>query len=199
MNPWIQTFTGRKVCPLAAEPAQICIEDIAHALSMKCRFGGHCREFYSVAQHSVHVSEVVAGEDGSPLDQLAALLHDAPEAYGPDFCKPVKAEYSVYVPLAHAHALESISIGAAEDRLLGIIHTALGLPALDAIPGQHLVKRADLILLCTEQRDLMGPAPEPWSLTAPYLWNRIVPVPPGEARTQFLRRFERLRKLLPNP
>lgn len=59
---WIQTFTGRRFWPLDPRPEDVCIEDIAHALSLKCRFGGHCTRFYSVAEHSVHVSNYVPAE-----------------------------------------------------------------------------------------------------------------------------------------
>lgn len=196
MSRWLQTFTGRKIHPLAAQPSEIHLDDIGHALSLRCRFGGHCRDFYSVAQHSVHVSEVVASEGGSMAAQAAALFHDAPEAYGPDFCQPVKDAYHVFVERPQLSCCDSISVGAAEDELLRVIHTALDIPQIDQIPDYNLVKRADRILLLTEQRDLMGPSPEPWTLTAPYLWNTITPLPPPEARTLFLRRAARLLKSL---
>lgn len=81
----IITFTGRVVRPLSPDPETICIEDIAHALSNQCRFTGHTRQFYSVAQHSVMVSWMVYRADG-----LHGLLHDASEAYLSDLARPLK-------------------------------------------------------------------------------------------------------------
>lgn len=82
---WLQTFTGRRVDLFAPLPEQIDIEDIAHALAHECRYAGHVREFYSVAQHSVIVSDLCETEDA-----LWGLLHDASEAYLGDVVKPLK-------------------------------------------------------------------------------------------------------------
>lgn len=82
---WMQTFTGRQFWPMDPRPEDIFIEDIAHALSMQCRYAGHCIRFYSVAEHSVHVARAV-----SPENRLWALLHDASEAYLLHIPRPVK-------------------------------------------------------------------------------------------------------------
>jgi len=74
--PSIQARSGRYISFVAPDPNVFCINDIAHALSHTCRFGGHTRDFYSVAQHSVLVSYLVPEND-----QFAALMHDAAEAY----------------------------------------------------------------------------------------------------------------------
>lgn len=88
---WIQTYTGGKFWPLDPRPEEVKIEDIAHALSMLCRYGGHCRRFYSVAEHSVIVSYYVPWEYA-----LTALLHDAPEAYITDLPRPLKYSLDGY-------------------------------------------------------------------------------------------------------
>jgi hypothetical protein len=65
-------------------------EDIAHALSMNCRFNGHVRQFYSVAEHSLLVSALVYHMGGNQQQCLEALLHDATEAYLSDVPAPFK-------------------------------------------------------------------------------------------------------------
>jgi len=87
---FIQTVSGRRVDPFDPEPEAIDITDIAYALSNQCRFGGHCRVFYSVAQHASLVSDVVLEQTESPADALWALLHDATEAYLVDLPHPLK-------------------------------------------------------------------------------------------------------------
>jgi len=78
-GPFLQTVSGRRVNPFDPEPDQLDPADIARALGNLCRFGGHCRTFYSVAQHSVIVSELVEQRGGDVEDVFAALMHDAVE------------------------------------------------------------------------------------------------------------------------
>ncbi|MGZ6854414.1 MAG: hypothetical protein ACXVGC_10195 [Mycobacteriaceae bacterium] len=87
----IETHTGLFYDYLDPKPEQVCIEDIAHALSMTSRFGGHCSRFYSVAEHCCLVRQLVI-EAGRPELGLAALLHDAHEAYVGDIPTPLKHE-----------------------------------------------------------------------------------------------------------
>src|SRR5881392_3435793 len=67
-GPYLQTVSGRFVNPFDPDPEQLDIGDIARALANVCRFGGHCRSFYSVAQHSVIVSELVEERGGDVED-----------------------------------------------------------------------------------------------------------------------------------
>src|ERR1051326_5301684 len=83
----IMTFSGRWINPLNPRPEDIDIVDIAHALSNQCRFTGHTRFFYSVAQHSCLVSDECANPH-----KLGGLLHDASEAYLSDIARPIKAQ-----------------------------------------------------------------------------------------------------------
>jgi 5'-deoxynucleotidase YfbR-like HD superfamily hydrolase len=85
----IETHSGRYFDYSAPAAADICIEDIARSLSMTCRFRGHVTGFYSVAEHSVLVRQLVI-EAGRPDLGLAALLHDAHEAYIGDIPTPLK-------------------------------------------------------------------------------------------------------------
>lgn len=87
---WISTHLVPRFYFLEPRGEDILIEDIAHALSMLCRFGGHGGFFYSVAEHSVVMSNVLEGEGASSLTVLAGLLHDAEEAYLPDIPRPIK-------------------------------------------------------------------------------------------------------------
>lgn len=90
VGDWIATFTGRQAYPMDLRPSEITIEDIAHSLSMQCRYTGHCLRFYSVAEHSVLMARWVLAEGMDSSVALAALLHDATEAYLTDIPRPVK-------------------------------------------------------------------------------------------------------------
>ena len=140
VGDWIQTFTGKQFWPLDPRPGDIHIEDIAHALSNICRFTGHCRTFYSVAEHSVRVAATLPQRC-----ELWGLLHDASEAYLCDLPRPVKRSGALGV--LYCEAERKLSMAVAEKF------------ALDW-PEPPEVKLADDILLVTEQRDLMGRPPE---------------------------------------
>lgn len=86
-EPFIVTYTGKRFSFNRITPDRIDIRDIAHALSHLCRFTGHTNMFYSVAQHSLLVSEKMPG---GPADKLVGLLHDAAEAYTNDIASPLK-------------------------------------------------------------------------------------------------------------
>lgn len=92
---WMQTYTGRKFWPLDPCPAEVFIEDIAHSLSLQCRYAGHCRHFYSVAEHSVLLARWLRGKYGA-MTALYGLLHDASEAYLVDVPRPVKPSLTGY-------------------------------------------------------------------------------------------------------
>ena len=82
---WIQTYSGKKFYPLDPRPEDIDIRDIAHALSLNCRFNGHCRCFYSVAEHSVGVSS-----SQSP---------DARKVFGRQDCRSLRNFYNLRFPV----------------------------------------------------------------------------------------------------
>ena len=176
---WIQTYNSHKFFP--AEPDHeenvIDIEDIAHALSMQCRFNGHVRDFYSVAQHSCHVANQVLKETDDPELALWGLLHDSAEAYLSDIPKPIKHLLTGYSDL--------------EEALLNKIIRHFGL----TWPQPDIVSKYDLIMLRTEQEWLMGPPPDDWGFTGP----EALPIFPGllkspeEAEKGFLTMFYLLR------
>lgn len=177
-RPDILTFSGHYFNFLRPDPATIDIEDIAQGLSHVCRFAGQSRRFYSVAQHSVHVADLVA-DLGYPEHALAGLLHDAAEAeaYVGDVTRPLKQLLPDYRQI--------------EARIEAVVFARFGLPAV--MP--QVVKNADLILLATEQRDLMAPHDDPWACIDGItpLSFELRPWSHERARDIFLLRFQELR------
>ncbi|HKE78409.1 MAG TPA: YfbR-like 5'-deoxynucleotidase [Solirubrobacteraceae bacterium] len=176
-GPYLQTVSGRWVNPFDPDPEQLDPDDIARALANQCRFGGHCRVFYSVAQHSVIVSELVEQRGGDADEAFAALMHDATEAYLGDMPHPLKHRS----PLGAAFK-------EAEDRLEQAIRDRFAIKP--RVPAIKLVDRA---LLATERRafsaetwhwpELDGVEPLDLELTA---WS------PDEAADAFARRYAEL-------
>ena len=87
MREKIRTFSGIHMSPADPRPEEICIEDIAHALSLMTRANGHFPVFYSVAQHSLDCAAMAQAEGRSSREVLACLLHDASEAYLSDITR----------------------------------------------------------------------------------------------------------------
>lgn len=135
----IRTVSGIYVDVINPKPEQIEIEDIAHALSNQCRFGGHLPKFYSVAQHSYRCAQI-AHRQGMPEEMLlAALMHDASEAYLLDIPAPIKPFLTGYKEI--------------EDRLMKVISKKFGFtwplhPDLHQIDIQALNEEWDNIMLC---------------------------------------------------
>lgn len=92
---FMQTFSGRRYWPCNPVPSEVFIEDIAHALSLQCRYAGHCLRYYSVAEHSVLIARHLAAKH-APEVALAGLLHDASEAYCVDIPRPLKPYLTNY-------------------------------------------------------------------------------------------------------
>jgi uncharacterized protein len=177
-GPYIQTASGRRFNPLDPDPGEIDIGDIARALSNQCRFGGHARAFYSVAQHSCLVSDLVAERGGDEAATLWALLHDATEAYLVDLPHPLK----------HRSELGRL-YAAAEDRLQAAICEHFELSP----EPPSLVKQVDRALLATERRDLSA-IEWHWPELDGFepLDFHVEPWTPERARDEFLARYERL-------
>jgi 5'-deoxynucleotidase YfbR-like HD superfamily hydrolase len=172
-SPYVSTFLGHRFFLTRPHIDDVAIEDIAHGLAYQCRFNGQTREFYSVAQHSLMVMQLVP----APL-RLAALLHDAAEAYLGDMVKPLKnlfPEFSVI-----------------EGRVMQIIGERF------AVDLEHLdpaIKAADLVALATEKRDLMPHSTEAWANLQGIqpLPESIRPLMPLDAKSAFLDSFRQLR------
>lgn len=166
VGDWILTASGVEFWPLDPRANDIVVWDIAHSLSNMCRFTGHCRQFYSVAQHSLLVASIVA-----PEDRKWALLHDASEAYLTDLPRPLK-RYSVM-----GEEYRRI-----EAKLMAVICERFELPA----ECPESVKRADNILLATEKRDLMPISSKPWENLPNPLRSIIRPMSPYVVRKKFM-------------
>ena len=167
---WIATYSGIKFWPLDPRVEEINIEDIAHALSNVCRFGGHVKEFYSVAQHSVYCSYYVEAKNA-----LAGLLHDAAESYLADICRPIKKFINNFQEI--------------EDNLMEVISKKFGFSIQESYKD---VKRVDNILLCTEASDLICDGGLNLSNQVKPLSIKIYPLSPKYAKQSFLKRFKDL-------
>lgn len=124
---WMQTYTGRKFWPLDARQEDVDVADIAHALSMLCRYGGHSLKFYSVAEHSVHIARWLDGQNYKPEVALAGILHDATEAYLTDVPRPLKRslpEYKEYEAVLWTVIAKAFGLTGYEDDLPMIVHEA---------------------------------------------------------------------------
>jgi len=183
VEPYIETSVGRKFYLLAEHPG-FSIAEIAHALSNACRYGGHCSQFYSVAEHSVLVSEIA--EELALCDPYEALMHDASEAYICDIPGPWKHLLPDYQKL--------------EAELERKLQNFFLLP-----PKSEGCKTADLIALMVEGRALLtshgetmlaggipaeyGPAADAWIALH---GKSIYCLSPAGARTSFMHRYEKL-------
>lgn len=145
VGDWIQTFSGGQFWPLDPRADEVKLTDIAHQLAKICRFGGATLDFYSVAEHSLRVADLVP-----PELRLQALLHDAAEAYCGDVVRPLKRNLAGY--------------DAMESRIAFAIGEKFGVDLVNLHP---LVIQADNEMLAVEFRDLLAhrgdrkPLPEP--------------------------------------
>jgi hypothetical protein len=173
----IDTYTGLIVDLFDPDPSAICVEDIAHALSLQCRFSGHVRFHYSVAQHLVLVSQLCPREL-----KLAGLMHDASEAYLNDITSPLKrhVSFEIYKRLEH--------------RMMGVIAQVFGFEW----PKPEWVEKVDLALRWWEAVQLMHPRcslrrkqPDVSGLGAP---PAIEELTSRQAEEMFLAAFNRQRR-----
>lgn len=167
---WMQTFTGIRFYPLDPRPEEIDSADIAHALSLLCRYGGHVDRFYSVAEHCILMSRAV-----HPEFALAALLHDATEAYVCDVPRPLKRQLAGYREIEDAVWLASCARFGVDPKL------------------PDPVKEADHRILLTERDALMPNTRYSWEV------DELEPLPvtitgmaPYDAEHMYLERLAQL-------
>jgi 5'-deoxynucleotidase YfbR-like HD superfamily hydrolase len=172
----ILTKSGQYFDFLHPERYSIEITDIAHALANTCRFAGQCKQFYSVAQHSVYVSRIVPEEDA-----FAGLMHDCAEAFIGDVSRPLKRMLPDYRVI--------------EKRIEAALFAGLGLPA--KLPDS--VKLADRQMLFSEQAKLLPPHDDEWAVLegiGPAPGIIVTPLWPDEAYAAFMERYHELRPVL---
>lgn len=184
---YINTWSGRKYYPLEPEKLDVSIDDIAHGLSHINRYGGHLDvDFYSVAQHSYLVEELVLDKiEGSTTKfsnkyiRLQALLHDATEAYLGDIPSPIKKVLPDYKAL--------------EKRLQEHIFNFFGLPPV----MYPIIKQEENKLLVPEIVNLSYG----WDLneffgensySTEYIDMGITYWPPRKAKARFLGKFNEI-------
>ncbi|MEQ1967389.1 HD family hydrolase [Xenorhabdus nematophila] len=174
---YIATRTGRHLNYSHVTSADIDIQDIAQGLANECRFNGQIQNFYSVAQHSVYVSQLVP-----PEYALEGLLHDATEAYCKDVPSPLKCLLPTYQIIER-----NIDIA---------VRRKFGLP----IGLSQAVKHADLVMLATERRDLdVDVAGKPWPILTGITASddiAIMPLTPPQALSAFMNRYHELTEAL---
>lgn len=176
IEPYIETYTGTKFYFLEPKQEDINIQDIAHALSMSCRYSGHCNRFYSIAEHSWLMSRLA---EGTGLE-LACLLHDAAEAYLTDIPSPIKQYLVGYKEM--------------EDKILKVIFNKYNLE----YPFSSGVKYLDLSMLSTEAYYLLPSCGDDWSMwdniKRPKIEHNFKPLcmTPQRAKGLFLDKFHEL-------
>ena len=166
---WMSTFSGIKFWPVDPRSEDIHIVDIAHALSMSCRYNGHTHFLYSVAQHSWHMSYEVSEENA-----LWALLHDASEAYISDIPSPLKPSLTNYYEI--------------EDAVMKQVCIKFGLPI--EMPAE--VKDVDRRILADEKKQVLLHHHNDWAMDIEPLGITIPEMTPKEAKRRFLSRFVEL-------
>lgn len=191
-------MSGRKILigkdklidPFNLKAEDVSIDDIATALSNICRFGGHVETFYSVAQHSVLVSQCLEHwEPANRVLMLQGLFHDASEAYLGDIVSPCKSDFYVNTGTDDTPVIEPYKD--VEARLQKLILGKLGV--CDSLtPEVHL---ADMYVLRLEFSQLKGDEYEKYvsKLVGVETWDKkIIPVSPKRARDLFLDRYSEL-------
>ena len=178
---YLQTHAGINFYPLDPRKEEVYILDIAHALSLQCRFNGFCNEFYSIAQHSILCAEYLKQKYNDSALAFAGLLHDAAEAYCCDIPKPLKPFLTGYEEIemrVHEVIMEKYVIDY----------------TLTDYKFWTKIKEADNVMLATESRDLMScNAYERWGKNlAAALPDPIVPQSWQDAEKSFMETFERL-------
>lgn len=174
VGDWMCTFHGHKVYPLDPRPEEVCMIDIAHSLSMQCRYSGMTSKFYSVAEHCLLMALTARQVGYTPQIQLAMLVHDAAEAYLSDVIRPIKHSMPEY----KAH----------ETAMYAAIHERFAWPwPVDSWMNTTPIHAYDNYILYDEVSQLLAPTPEDWHMRyAPGLGVTILNLAPKYAKELYL-------------
>ncbi len=172
---WINTYTGRAFKPLTPSAKDIDIEDIAHALSHICRYTGHTKKHYSVAEHCVYVSRLLPKEL-----KLAGLLHDASEAYMNDIARPVK-----YQAAMNGYRKAEAKLSSLIDKHFGICLSKSEASRIHEIDGE---------MIHIEAPQLFDKLNKAWPLRKSKFKVKIGMWTPAKAKREFVKRFKELTK-----
>lgn len=167
---WMQLYSGKQFWPMDPRSDEVDIEDIAHSLSMQCRYAGHCVKFYSVAEHSVHIAGWLYVRGYTSDEVMAGLLHDATEAYLVDVPRPVKPFLAGYKE--------------AEQSVWEAVAARFEIPA--EMPA--IVKEVDSRIIGDERANMRHCAAD-WYATGEPLGIELQYWSPAEAEARFLDRF----------
>lgn len=182
---WVQTYSGVPWQLDNPRVEDVRLDDIAHSLANICRYTGHSRVHFSVAQHSVlaylRVRERFCYH---PRLALAALLHDAHEAYVGDLSSPLKWLFKKHATEAYEEFCKI------EARHQQVIAEWAGLPGASVF-DDPAIKHADMEMLATERRDLLGHCDREWLPMPEPLEAIIYPQDASEAKASFLSAFTR--------
>jgi len=200
---WIQTYTNQKFDYSDVESYTPTIEEVAHCLGNTCRYNGHCKVYYSVAEHAARAAQLAFRLNLSPEIQYAALHHDDDETYTGDFMRPLKR---MLVVRHHERYSEPFSM--LEERIQERCRQTFKVPWSDEIAAA--VRDLDNTMLLVEKEYLLGPEPEPWArVEVPLTWcneaSMLVAsrwrfgMPPTDARELYLERHAWLAGLLELP
>jgi hypothetical protein len=155
LTPWGETLSGDRYHYLSPDPSVVKVGDIARSLSYICRYNGHVRRFYSVAEHSIHMA-LVAGLD--PTIAFLALCHDAHEPYCGDFASPQKAAMILLDQGEGAHSI-------IERKAKNAVEQALGLDCLWTPERRAIVKNLDTRICIDERQALKITTDNDWGLS----------------------------------
>jgi len=176
---YVTTYSGRKLNFKKPDPDDILIEDIAHHLSMTCRYSGATKYHYSVGQHSVILAMYVYEQTNDPMQALSALLHDASEAYITDLPRPVKGSVTGYKSI--------------ENRLMKAIFKKFGVDK-----PSDFVMNADMNIVANEAMNVMKNVPD-WVGDYEYLdisIDSFIESPQEDVKEAFLYVYNKLKNSL---
>ncbi len=195
-GPPCQTLTGLHWYPFSPRVEDVRFDDF-QALARINRYGGHTlRDGYTDAEHGVRCARYLRRLGAPPLVCFAGLHHDTHEAFPPgDQMGPFLRAMSDRAACALLGLTPAAFDGVAAIilRAKTVVREALGIAAVFADPERAaLVKRADMVLLATERRDLMADGPVAWGSMPEPLAERIHPWTPAEAWAEFRAEHERM-------